>query len=286
MIKSWLKRLSPSLQDRLRRLSRLRWLEKARLTRYYGVSLWARPLRVARYVLWAPDVGDFSYELDNEVELVSFLASALALEPALVRRYLDEIHTSPEVTHDLATTVRRRPDMSRRPGLGHRVAWYVVARAIKPRLVVETGIKHGLGSLVLLVALERNAREGSDGRLISFDPDPASGWVVPAAMRGSWRPVFETSFDAFDEQLDGEQIDLFVCDTPPDTEIEDFEMHAALRHAAPGIVLIAANGDRTTVLPDLAAERGGDYRFFAERPRHPIYPGGGLGLGLALGVRS
>ncbi|HWJ51356.1 MAG TPA: class I SAM-dependent methyltransferase [Solirubrobacteraceae bacterium] len=283
MIKSWLKRLSPSLQNRLRRFSRLRWLEKARLTRYYQVSFRARPWQVAKYVLWAPDVGDFSYELDNEAELVSFLASALALEPTQVKGYLDEIHTAPEVTHDLAATVRRRPDMKRRPGLGHRVAWYVVARAIKPQLVVETGIKHGLGALVLLVALERNAREGSDGRLISFDPDPESGWVVPEAMRRSWRPVFATSFDAFDEQLAGEQIDLFICDTPPDTELEDFEMHAALRHAAPGIVLIAGNGDRTTVLPDLAAERGGDYRFFTERPRHPIYPGGGLGL--ALGVR-
>jgi Methyltransferase domain len=283
MIKLWLKRLSPSLQNRLRRFSRLRWLEKARLTRYYGVSFRARPWQVAKYVLWDPDVGDFSYELDNEADLVSFLASALALEPARVKGYLDEIHTAPEVTHDLAATVRRRPDMKRRPGLGPRVAWYVVTRAIKPRLVVETGIKHGIGSLVLLVALDRNAREGSDGRLVSFDPDPASGWVVPEALRGIWKPVFATGFDAFDEQLDGEQIDLFICDTPPNTEIESFEMNAALRHAAPGIVLIAGNGDRTTVLPDLAAERGGDYRFFAERPRHPIYPGGGLGL--ALGVR-
>ena len=283
MIKRWLKRLSPSLQNRLRRLSRLRWLEKARLTRYYGVSFRARPLQVAKYVLCDPDVGDFSYELDNEAELVLFLASVLALEPALVKGYLDEIHAAREVTQDLAATVRGRLDMKRRPGLGHRVAWYVVTRAIKPRLVVETGIKHGLGALVLLVALERNAREGSDGRLISFDPDPESGWVVPEAMRSSWRPVFETSFDAFDEQLDGEQIDLFICDTPPGTEIESFEMDAALRHAAAGIVLIAGNGDRTTVLPDLAAEHGGEYRFFAERPRHPIYPGGGLGI--ALGVR-
>ena len=283
MIKSWLKRLSPPLQNRLRRLSRLRWIEKARLTSYYGVSLRARPLQVAKYVLWAPDVGDFSYELDNEDELVEFLASALALEPTQVKGYLDELHAAPEVTRDLAAAVRGRPDINRRPGLGHRVAWYVVARAIKPQLVVETGIKHGLGALVLLVALERNSREGSDGRLISFDPDPASGWVVPEAMRGRWRPVFATSCDAFDEQLEGEQIDLFVCDTPPDKDIEDFEMHAALRHGAPGIVLIAANGDRTTVLPDLVAERGGDYHFFTERPRHPIYPGGGLGL--ALGVQ-
>jgi Methyltransferase domain len=282
MIKSWLKRLSPSLQDRLRRLARLRWLEKARLTRAYGVSLRARPWQVAKYVLWDPDVGDFSYELENKDELVAFLASALELEPARVAGYLDEIRTAPQLTSELSATARRRPDMKRPVGLGHRVAWYVIARARKPRLVVETGIKHGLGALVLLVALERNAREGAPGRLVSFDPDPASGWVVPEGMRGVWEPVFATTFDAFEEKLAGEKIDLFVCDTPPDHDIESFETRAALEHAADGIVLIAGNGDRTSVLPDLVRERGGDYRFFTERPRHPIYPGGGLGL--ALGV--
>jgi hypothetical protein len=283
MIKAWLKRLSPTLQNRLRRFSRLRWLEKARLTRFYGASLRARPWQIARYVLWDPDVGDFTYELDNETELVEFLASALALEPAQVQGYVGEFRAAGELTRDLAATVRRRPDMKRRVGFGQRIAWYVIARALKPRLVVETGIKHGLGSLVLLVALERNSREGSPGRLISFDTDPGSGWVVPDTLRGSWAPVFASTFDAFEEQLAGEQIDLFICDTPSDHELESFEMGAALRHAAPGIVLIAGNGDRTSVLPDLVSERGGDYHFFAERPRHPIYPGGGLGLALGVG---
>jgi hypothetical protein len=283
MIKAWLKRLSPTLQNRLRRFSRLRWLEKARLARFYGASLRARPWPIVRYVLWDPDVGDFTYELDNETELVAFLASALALEPAQVQGYVGEFRAADELTRDLTATVRRRPDMKRRVGLAQRVAWYVIARELKPRLVVETGIKHGLGSLVLLVALERNSREGSPGRLVSFDTDSGSGWVVPDTLRASWTPVFASTFDAFDEELAGEQIDLFICDTPPDREIESFEMNAALRHAAPGIVLIAGNGDRTTILPDLVRERGGDYHFFAERPRHPIYPGAGLGLALGVG---
>lgn len=82
--------------------------------------------------------------------------------------------------------------------------------------------------------------------------------------------------------LAGEEVNLFICDTPPDYEIESFEMRTALRHTAPGIVLIAGNGDRTTVLPELAAELQGEYRYFAERPRRHIYPGAGIGLALNL----
>jgi Methyltransferase domain len=280
MIRALLKRMPAGWQDRLRRLSRLRWFEKARIVRSYGVSLRERPLGVLGYVLLDPEVGDFSYELDNEDELVDFLARALALAPAAIAGYLAEIRQAPELTRELSASVRGRMDMKRRIGLAQRVAWYAVARATKPALVVETGIKHGLGALVLLAALDRNAAEGSAGRLISFDPDPFSGWVVPQRLRGNWQPVFATSFDALDGALAGQAVDLFICDTPPDHEIEAFEMRTALSHAAPGIVLIAGNGDRTTALPELAAERGGEYHYFKERPRHPVYPGAGLGVAL------
>jgi predicted O-methyltransferase YrrM len=282
MIRSLLKRAPAAWQDRLRRLSRLRWFEKARIVRSYGASLREHPLGIVSYVLFDPEVGDFSYELDNEGELVEFLARVLEVERSAIAGYLAEIRHSPELTRELSARVRRRPDMKRRIALAQRVAWYAVVRATKPRLVVETGIKHGLGALVLLVALQRNADEGTGGRLISFDPDPFSGWVVPEHLRCDWQPVFATSFDALEDALAGQEVDLFICDTPPDYEIESFEMRTALSHAAPGIVLIAGNGDRTSVLPELAAERGGEYHFFAERPRHPVYPGAGLGLGLNL----
>jgi hypothetical protein len=282
MIKNQLRRLPPVWQDRLRRFSRFRWLAKVRIVRHYGTSLRAHPWRVTRFVLFAPDVGDFSYEIGNDGELVAVLARALALEPAMIAGYLAEIRTDAALTRELAARTRWRPDMSRRVGLGHRVAWYVVARALKPRLVVETGIKHGIGAVVLLAALERNAREGSPGHLISFDPDPFSGWIVPDRLRREWEPVYAFTSDELEARLEAQEVDLFVCDTPPDYELESFEMRTAIRHAASGIVLIAGNGERTTALPEVTAEMHGEYHFFAEQPLHDVYPGAGLGLGLNL----
>lgn len=280
MIRSQLRRLPPVWQDRLRRFSRLRWLAKAKIVRHYGTSFRDHPWRVARYVLLAPDVGDFSYELGNDAELIDVLAQALALEPATIAGYLGEIRGDAALTRELSARVRWRPDMRRHVGLGHRVAWYVVARALKPRLVVETGIKHGIGALVLLEALGRNAREGRPGHLISFDLDTFSGWIVPDRLRGDWEPVYASTFDRLEQTLEGREVDLFICDTPPDYDIESFEMRTAMRHAAPGIVLIAGNGDRTAVLPELTAEMHGSFHFFTERPVHDIYPGAGLGFGV------
>jgi hypothetical protein len=278
LIKSLLRSLSPAWQNRLRRLSRFRWLEKSRIVRSYGVSLREQPLLVTRYVLFDPEVGDFSYELDNEYELVDFLVATLGADRTMIAGYLTEIRTDAKLKRELDRRVRWRFDMKRRIHFGPRVSWYAITRALKPRLIVETGIKHGLGSLVLLSALERNAREGSPGRLISFDTDPFSGWVVAERLRENWQPVFASTFDMLDATLEGHEVDLFICDTPPDYEIESFEMRAAMRHASKDIALVAANGDRTTALPELVGELNGEYHYFVERPRRHIYPGAGLGL--------
>lgn len=273
-----LRQLPPQWQDRLRRLNRIRWLQKGRLAHAYGASLREHPLRVARYVLWDPEVGDFSYDLADEGEFVARLAGAFDLDPAVLAGYVEETRTDPALTSELYERTRRRPNMKRRPAFGPRVAWYALVRALKPRVVVETGIKHGLGSLIVLVALRRNSEEGSEGRLISFDTDPYSGWVVPEDLRGGWQPVFASTFDAMESALAEVEVDLFICDTPPSDEIESFEVGVALRHAAPRIVLIAGSGNRTTALRELVLEAGGAYTYLPERPRHAVYPGAGLGL--------
>jgi hypothetical protein len=280
VIKSALRALPPSWKDRLRRLSGLRWLEKSRIVRRYELSFAENPLGLARYVLLDPELGDFSYNLDNEDELADFLAAVLHLDRTQIAGYIAEVHSDPTLTSELSARIRWRTDVKSPARVSARVLWYAVARALKPRLVVETGIKHGYGAIVLLSALERNAREGSPGRLISFDSDPFSGWVVPERLRGNWQPVFASTFDVLDATLAGEEVDLFVCDTPPEYEIESFELRCAFTHAAPRAALISAGGDRTPALPELVDELGGEYHYFKERPRHPVYPGAGVGLAL------
>ena len=73
---------------------------------------------------FVPDVGDFSYEIGNDGELVAVHARALALDPATIAGYRTVIRTDSALTRELAARTRWRPDMSRRVGLGHRVAWY------------------------------------------------------------------------------------------------------------------------------------------------------------------
>ena len=184
-----LKSRYPGLVRRVRALSRFRFLLKARQVRFEGRPFRDDPLSACHFVLFDPETHSYTYELANADELGPFLARATGVSAEEIADYVEEARTDPELGELLRQRVRWRIDCKRALPLGNRLLWYALARAVKPRVVVETGIYQGLGSLVLLRALDRNAAEGVDGRLISVDLDETSGWLVPNRLRDRWTRV-------------------------------------------------------------------------------------------------
>jgi len=113
---------------------------------------------------------------------------------------------------------------------------YFLIREIKPDIVIETGVLHGLTSTWILQALEDNKK----GKLISIDlpmrewekymgsrpigpgseveedelGDQDSGWIVPNYLRDRWELVLgpsEVELVKICNQLD--KVDLFVHDS-------------------------------------------------------------------------
>lgn len=261
-------------RGRLRALSRLRWVRKAQKLRLHRADVLADPWWHLRFLLWDPEVENFSYELANDDELGPFVAEALGVAPNVAQAHIDELHADAQLGAELERATRWRFRTKRSPPLGRRAAWYAAVRISRPALVVETGVHDGLGSVVLLSALARNGR----GRLISLDPMPGSGWLVPERLRPWWEPVWETSFAALERSVTGRQVGMLVHDSLHTYECERFEFQTAIRHAAAQLVLLSDNAHETAALRDTAAEHGVLYSFWAERPRHHFYPGGGVGI--------
>ena len=280
-MKARLKELvGPRWRQRVRKLSRLRWLTKLRQLRYYDFDIRKRPLFAAKYVLIDPEVDNFTYEIANEDELVALLANALGIDRDRAAAYVAEARSDRELNDELSRRIRWRFHMKRRIHLGRRLGLYAIARELKPRLAVEAGIQDGLGSLVLLRALERNAEEGHPGRLISFDILPG-GWLVPDRLRGNWTTIFESTTTALEPALAGHEVDLMVHDSGDDYDRERHEYETALAHAGPRLGLVSGSGlQRARALPDVCADLGIEYHLFSERPKDHFYPGAGLALGL------
>jgi hypothetical protein len=263
--------LSPEWQLRLHRLGRLRWITKYKLMRGFNADIGLR--HQLAYVLFDPETESFSFEPANEQEIIAGLAAALGRPRDELAGYAAETRGDPELGATLSGHVGWRFDVKRRQPLGNRLAWYLIARALKPELIVETGIYQGLGSLVLLRAIERNRQEGSPGELMSFDINPRAGGLVRAQAREDWQRLIGSTHDLLLPALDGRRVGMFLQDTPHTVENQRFEFGAALSHAAPMLVLVDCSGRQSQALEELCAEHGGIQHRVPMRSRNHIYPG-------------
>lgn len=276
-MKSKLKRLVPErARLYLRRAGRLRWLTKARVLRAEGPGEWrGRPWRQLAYVLLDPEVDTFTYSPANTGELLERLARVLGRPPEELAGYLAEAESDRELGAAVAADIGWRVAfLKRRQRLpAHHLSAWIVIRATKPQLVVETGILEGLGSRTMLQALRRNGAEGQPGRLASFDVLPGAGEpLVPERLRGGWEPTYEPTPDSLRNHLEGREVGLYVHDSVPTGEHLRAELEQVLPRAAPGAVLMTATG-WAGVLEELGAGLGVAVETLRERPRDHFYGG-------------
>jgi Methyltransferase domain len=258
-----------------RYLRRLRWISKARAVRRVGAPLLAN----LRYVLIDPEPDNFTYELANDVELAGWVQAVSRRAPEQINRLLAEARADSVLAARVRGATARRWWWSKRsPPFGKRLGWYALTRLVQPELIVETGVHDGLGSVVLLRALERNAKEGAPGRLVSFDINRAAGWIVGA--HPLWELRIESTQAGLDAVLEaGPPVGIFIHDSLHTYENERYELRTAALHLAPDGVLISDNAHATRALADTCEEFGLQTFAFHERPLGHFYTGGVMGAG-------
>ena len=174
--------------------------------------------------------------------------------------------------------------------LGRFRLWYAFVRALRPNVIVETGVHDGLSSSVLLYALNRN----DSGQLISIDlpstdlPGAASGpgWLVPDRFKESWTLLLGDAKRLLPDTVKRtSSIDLFIHDSDHSEEHRKFEFSTVWPSLSPGaLVLSDQDYPDETVVSDFAKYVGGRHaRVQTVRPqgRSPrgVYTGG-VRLGL------
>ncbi len=256
-----------------RYLRRLRWISKARAVYRSGAS----PVAHLGFILANPEPNNFTYEIANAEALIPWVSNVAGCGPERAASFLGEPSADEDLHRRLhAATTGRWLWTKASPPYGKRVAWYAVARALRPALIVEVGVHDGLGSLLLLRALERNAGEGCPGRLVSFEVNPAGGWLV--GDHPLWELRIGSSRDGLPSLLSGDTgIGLFVYDGWHAREEERRDLTLALSHLAPSGVLISDDAQITHALAELSGERGLEYHEFRESPRGHFYPGSAVG---------
>ena len=255
--------------------SKRRRLRKELVSRYLGPN---RKLADS-WIGQQTETENFYYELTpkNRSDLASLVGVVVGLPFEHVDAYLSELRSDEELEDLILSSWAldsTRADAT--VGFGRREGWYAFIRAMKPKVVVETGVHDGVGACVILAALRENASEGFPGQYFGTDIRPNAGWLIPTHFKSNASVLIGDSLDtlsAFDHQ-----IDIFINDSDHSAEYEAREYEMIRSKLTPNSLILGDNSHNTESLRQFSRKNSRPYLFFREEPMKHWYPGGGIGI--------
>jgi Methyltransferase domain len=245
--------------------------------RYYAPKL----LGVPRWLFASRETTNFTYDLTsrNRSYLANTISVVTGVSTTVVEGFLREPADDNELlAHITSATQRssRRGISDAIPRFGRRIGWYAFVRALKPGIVIETGIDKGLGSVLLCAALLRNRLEGHYGCYYGTDVNPEAGFL----LSGRWAEVGKILYGDSIESLRTftQPIDLFINDSDHSAQYELTEYRTVSAQLSSGSIVLGDNSHTSEALMIFARESGRRFLFFAEQPLEHWYPGAGIGM--------
>lgn len=139
---------------------------------------------------------------------------------------------------------------------------FIATRALKPNIVVETGVLHGAFDAHILAALEANGK----GTLTSLDlPGQPSeefeyGYLIPNEIRDRWDLRLGDAKEILDDVLEEVgPVDMFVHDSSHYPDHMRFEYETAYPHIREGGVLASHDILLASTFSDFCEEMGMDH---------------------------
>lgn len=222
---------------------------------------------------------NFYYDLTdkNKLELCSIISVVTGRNTNEIQKYIKELENNLKLRKDIESIFYNKKNMKDfKLGYGRRIGWYVFTRILKPKIIVETGIHHGLGARVLIAALIENAKEGSVGKYYGTDLDPNAGILLTENLKEFAEILYGDSV----QSLLGfnQKIDLFINDSDHSAEYEALEYATIENKLSPKGLVLGDNSHVTTKLFEFSQKNLRPYLIFREEPKDHWYPGAGIGM--------
>jgi hypothetical protein len=225
------------------------------------------------------EISNFYYDLTekNLLELAQFVSVVCGIELSRAESYVREIRENAEIRSHIEATMRL--DKTMRDSnlfLGRRIGWYAVIRAMKPKLVVETGVHQGVGAVTIINALMRNSEEGFPGRYLGTDIDPEAGVLLKGKYLEYGELLYGDSIDSLKGITD--TVDIFINDSDHSEIYEAKEYLVISPKLSPSAMILGDNSHATDALLKYSIATNKKFLFFKEEPKAHWYPGAGIGV--------
>jgi predicted O-methyltransferase YrrM len=248
----------------------------------FALSYYENSIKLClQWLFTSREKSNFTYDLtdSNKEYLASTVSVVTGCTLSAAKNYIAELNANEELKKHIRQTAERSNELSELdpdPWYSRRLGWYAIVRALKPRVIVETGVDKGLGSCVLCAALERNASEGYAGRYYGTDINPNAGILFSGPYQKHGKILYGDSL----QSLAGlnETIDLFINDSDHSAEYEGREYELVKSKLSESATILADNAHVTNELCKFSERTGRKFLFFQEKPKDHWYPGAGIGI--------
>lgn len=234
-----------------------------------------------KWLFTSRETTNFTYYLteENKHYLAALIADILDLEHSVILGYIHELEADEELKQHIINSTKnnqRSIIADKEVRFGRRIGWYAFARALKPKVIVETGVDKGLGSCVLTAALIRNKQEGYEGKYFGTDINPQAGYLLNGKYADFGTILYGDSLESL-KNFDG-MIDLFINDSDHSADYEAREYEAIEDKLSENSLILGDNSDTTDKLLLFSLAKNRRFIFFQEKPLKSWYPGAGIGI--------
>lgn len=244
---------------------------------YYIPSL----KNIFSWLVRSDEVANFTYDItdQNKKHLSHFISVVTGVKVDTIKEYIKEIESDKNLSGHIETKIkfnRQYLQIADTVYYGRRLGWYALARALKPEVVVETGVDYGVGSCVITSALMKNAQEGHQGFYYGTDILPSAGYFFDYPYTKLGKILYGDSIESL-KKLKA-KIDLFINDSDHSASYERNEYAVIKNKLASRAVIVGDNAHVTDELCIFAQKTGRNFLFFGEKPKSHWYPGAGMGI--------
>jgi len=246
-------------------------------SRYFNYKYW----QILKWGFTSREDTNFTYNLKpgNIGYLAHTISVVTGTKYSKVMEYIRELETDDSLKLNINEAISRSPFKKftdRQVHFGRRMGWYAFARILKPKIIVETGVDKGLGSVMLCTALLKNAAEGNPGRYYGTDINPDAGFLLTDKYKEYGEILYGDSIESLNRFT--EKIDLFINDSDHSSDYEYREYRAIEKLLTDKTFILGDNSHDSDKLAVFSYETGRNFLFFREEPLHHWYPGAGIGI--------
>jgi len=248
----------------------------------YAMSYYNKKyVQILKWGLHSKETANYTYDLTegNLFYLAETISVVTGIDSKIILDYINEARNNKELKQHVIDATLKSPQKEYadlRVDFGRRLGWYAFARALKPKIIVETGVDKGMGSVLLCSALLKNKEEGFEGRFFGTDINPEAGYLLTGKYAEAGKIIYGDSITTLSQFP--EKIDLFINDSDHSKDYEYREYITIQDKISERAVLLGDNSHVSDKLAIFSREKNRKFLFFKEEPNEHWYPGAGIGI--------